>query len=75
MWLLHWIWYLFGALIVSRINVSASCTEISDEHGNLISGTPTHSGKKKVVQIWAATCDFEQCDILTSVDSDEPVQP
>ena len=21
------------------------------------------------------TCDFQQCDILTSVDSDEPVQP
>ena len=20
-------------------------------------------------------CDFQQCDILTSVDSDEPVQP
>ena len=23
----------------------------------------------------AATCDLKQCDILTSVDSDEPVQP
>ena len=22
-----------------------------------------------------ATCDFQQCDVLTSVDSDEPVQP
>ena len=21
------------------------------------------------------TCDFQQCDILTSVDSDEPVRP
>ena len=25
--------------------------------------------------ISAATCDFQQCDILTSVDSDEPVHP
>ena len=25
--------------------------------------------------IWAATCDFQQCGILTSVDSDKPVQP
>ena len=25
--------------------------------------------------IWAATCDFQQCDILTSVDSDKPGQP
>ena len=24
---------------------------------------------------WAATCDFQQFDILTSVDSDKPVQP
>ena len=23
----------------------------------------------------AKTCDFQQCGILTSVDSDEPVQP
>ena len=25
--------------------------------------------------IWAVTCDFQQCSILTSVDSDEPVKP
>ena len=25
--------------------------------------------------IWAVTCDFQQCGILTSVDSDKPVQP
>ena len=25
--------------------------------------------------IWAVTHDFQQCGILTSVDSDEPVQP
>ena len=25
--------------------------------------------------IWATTRDFQQCGILTSVDSDEPVQP
>ena len=24
---------------------------------------------------WATTCDFQQCGILTSVDSDKPVQP
>ena len=27
------------------------------------------------LHIWAAWCDFQQCGILTSVDSDEPVQP
>ena len=25
--------------------------------------------------IWAVTCDFQQCGILTCVDSDKPVQP
>ena len=29
----------------------------------------------KVMSILAATCDFQQCGILTSVDSDEPLQP
>ena len=27
------------------------------------------------IQNWAATCDLQQCCTLTSVDSDEPVQP
>ena len=27
------------------------------------------------IKIWASAWDFQQCDILTSVDSDEPVQP
>ena len=27
------------------------------------------------MKIWAATCDFQQCGILTCVDSDEPKQP
>ena len=25
--------------------------------------------------IWAMTCDFQQCGILTCVDSGEPMQP
>ena len=27
------------------------------------------------IKIWAATCDFQQCGILTCVESDEHVQP
>ena len=30
---------------------------------------------ERVKTIRAVTCDFQQCGILTSVDSDEPVQP
>ena len=33
-----------------------------------------HTVRKNVYN-WAVTCDFQQCGILTSVDSDEPVQP
>ena len=29
----------------------------------------------QINNIWAAACDFQQSGILTSVDSDEPVQP
>ena len=28
-----------------------------------------------IIRQYAATCDFQQCGILTSVDLDEPVQP
>ena len=28
-----------------------------------------------IIDIWATKCDFQQCGILTSVDSDEHVQP
>ena len=36
----------------------------------------TYNRKENVVKhIWAVTRDFKQCGILTSVDSDEPVQP
>ena len=31
--------------------------------------------KDVVKSISATTCDFQQCGILTSVDSEEPVQP
>ena len=32
-------------------------------------------GEKRAIDIWAAAWDFQQCGILTNVDSDEPVQP
>ena len=31
--------------------------------------------KYNMEEIWAMKCDFQQCDSLTSVDSDKPVQP
>ena len=30
---------------------------------------------KPSLGIWAVACDFQQCGVLTSVDSDKPVQP
>ena len=31
--------------------------------------------RQNIIFIWAVTCDFQQCGILTCVDSDKPVQP
>ena len=31
--------------------------------------------KSSFIKLRAATCDFQQCGILASVNSDEPVQP
>ena len=38
-------------------------------------GTLTDCRHRRLDGIWAATRDFQQCGILTSVDSDVPVQP
>ena len=38
-----------------------------------LTSCPAHL--RLVTIIWATTWDFQQCGILTSVDSDEPVQP
>ena len=42
------------------------------EGQQLSRGGPSNRQKK---MIWASACDFQQFHILTSVDSDEPVQP
>ena len=36
---------------------------------------PTRPVGIRTNAIWAVACDFQQCGILTSVDSDKPVQP
>ena len=40
-------------------------------HCCYISGRPWHCGGKG---IWAATCDFQQCGMLTWINSDQPVE-
>ena len=45
------------------------------EHSENYRGTLTDCRNWRLDGIWAATCDFQQCGILTSVDSDKPVQP
>ena len=34
-----------------------------------------HFKRIVIFEIWAVTCNFQQCCILTSVNSDEPMQP
>ena len=45
--------------------------KMSEQYDNQ-SKTETASDREK---IWALTCNFRQCGILTSVDSDEPIEP
>ena len=47
-------------------------TSFCTQDGNVMLGVDPLITKKNHL---AATFDFQQCDILTSVDSDEPVQP
>ena len=47
-----------------NISTSESCLNVGEEC------KPVES-----TSIWAVICDFQECGILTSVDSDEPVQP
>ena len=42
---------------------------VTSQHCSLLKTWPSQNN------IWATTCDFQQCCILTSVDSDKPVQP
>ena len=44
-------------------------------HADVSSGTRGLNYVLTNSLIWAVTCDFQQCGILTSVDSYEPVQP
>ena len=46
------------------------CSYVTLQLGNLF-----RRSAKGRNDIWAVTCDFQQCGILTCVDSDEPVQP
>ena len=43
-------------------------------HFTLNSHEPENCYPHKYKNNFAATCDFQQCGILTSVDSEEPVQ-
>ena len=50
----------------------------AEEHGGLINVDKFPLGTRLYLYPWhvsilAVTCDFHQCGILTSVDSDEPV--
>ena len=51
-------------------------TNISIQEGNFNNSSGVGTGQSIfTVHIWAVACDFQQCDIKTSVDSDETVQP
>ena len=64
--------YLLQLLYLFHFIESIGIVELSFEN------THTYSIKSSFIDChdnWAATRDFQQCGILTSVDSDEPLQP
>ena len=59
--------------VVERVSAKVSMYfyRIFARHGDLI----LYLALVCDISIYAPTCDFQQCDILTSVDSDEAAQP
>ena len=73
--------FLKVALILSHIMVLMPIFRIAKQQQQN-KQTKTTTKKEEILTFspihwvnWAAACDFHQCGILTSVDSDEPVQP
>ena len=56
----------------SNMYMSWKCTITGKAN---IKHTEEEMQKAQFKNKWAVTCDFQQCGILTSVDSDESVQP
>ena len=50
------------------------CTDGRQLESHTIS-SPWAFGSGELKSKWATTCDFQQCDILVSVDSDKHMQP
>ena len=72
-----WLWYFLIILTIFTVcqilRLGVSSLEMV-KWGILVCAISTKISCAGL-SIWAATCDFQQCGILTSVDSDEPVQP
>ena len=72
-------WYILDIICLNKV----CCLDCLDTKSEKVEMLPNHQMRGWLlifevvtyINIWAATCDFQQCGILTSVDSDEPVQP
>ena len=50
-------------------------TRLLEKHVPVKKGLIWAGQEKSIISSCAVTCDFQQCGILTCVDSDEPVKP
>ena len=80
--LLHW-WRPYCAAMITPLHsyynaeplhLFWACSKCALPFGVLCDLTAS-KGDATAFCVWAVTCDFQQCGILTSVDSDEHVQP
>ena len=67
-------WHRFGHLIARIKAESLGCINILFWVFKVTLASEISSSFELNMK-WAVTCDFQKCGILTSVDSDEPVQP
>ena len=66
------------SLITLGLGLLSNCMNAShhpSHHSAFKCLNPILPEDRTIKTIWDMTCDFQQCGILTSVDSHEPVQP
>ena len=66
-------WHWLSRIISSSTDITSQFMRLYVKHDSLLFDS-TIPYWCRINTKWAATCDFQQCGILTSVDPDQPVQ-
>ena len=68
------LYYFNGYLLFIAAKAASLCSNVSQLLWRS-SGFPENRNKIYLVKATQVTCDFQQCGILTCIDSDKPAQP